>query len=30
MIDKLWRANAARIGTGSPSLILAGQTLLIP
>jgi LysM domain len=30
MVDKLWSLNAERIGTGSPSLIHAGDRLLLP
>ena len=29
-VDELWRLNAARIGTGNPNLIHAGQTLQLP
>jgi hypothetical protein len=30
LVDELWRLNAARIGTGDPNLIHAGQTLKLP
>ena len=30
LVDELWRLNAARIGTGNPNLIHAGQTLQLP
>jgi LysM domain len=30
LVDRLWRLNAKRIGTGDPSLILPGQRLVLP
>jgi hypothetical protein len=30
LVDRIWRLNAKRIGTGDPSLIMAGQRLLLP
>jgi hypothetical protein len=30
LVDRIWRLNAKRIGTGDPSLIMTGQRLLLP
>jgi hypothetical protein len=30
LVDRIWRLNAKRIGTGDPSLIMPGQRLLLP
>jgi len=30
LVDRIWRLNAKRIGTGDPSLIMSGQRLLLP
>jgi hypothetical protein len=30
LVDRIWALNAARIGTGSPDLIRAGQVLSLP
>jgi hypothetical protein len=30
LVDRIWRLNVKRIGTGDPSLIMPGQRLLLP